>query len=288
MEPKIVLFIENRFREGQEIIINVSESGRNKVSSIGNTTYIKVTPREYHLAVAKLEQLKEEQSLQDEKRKREEKAKNDKFDSEDYEIEEILLKKQAIQKNNRITRQVKNANNMSINEYKRSVTNPEKEKRAIKGVKVFENAKKFIAVGVATLLVAGGIGAGVWEVTKGPEYRETAAERILQVVKDELDADKIYDNSAILGSNRVKEHFIVEKDGKIYQYKADIYTGERPDVEIDELDEETRKAISIAASAQNGNTFDAIKANKYADKIEKGEINLSIDEKVVVHDDEGR
>jgi len=180
---------------------------------------------------------------------------------------------------------INDANDLSTDEFKKRVKTREQDrrKRKIKGPKMFEKTKRFIAVAMIGLT----IGGAAYGISKIPEYKEEAATRILEEVKEELGADSIYDNSTALSSNSARQEFVVKKDGTTYRYCADIQDGEIF-VKEDDLNEETRKAISIAAKAQNGSVFDAIKANKYADKIEKGDINLTIDEKVIINNGKER
>lgn len=147
---------------------------------------------------------------------------------------------------------------------------PESKKRNIKGPKIFDKPKRFIA----TLLLGATLITGGVVASKIPEYKEEQSERILNLVKEELDVDHIYDRSSNTGSNTGVIKVVAEKDGKEYEYFAHTQDGKVIRIDRNELSDEAVEAIQIAANAQNGNVFDAIRADRYADKIEKGEVEL--------------
>lgn len=140
---------------------------------------------------------------------------------------------------------------------------------------------KIVAVGLAGLLTAGVIHTAY---DAAQQYKEDAAVRIVEVVKEELGAEKIYDNSTQISSGSEKIEYIVERTDGTYVYEA--YKGDGIFRERnDGLDEQTREAIAIAAAAQNGNIRDARRANKLADDIENGDVNLVIDKSVKNNDE---
>ena len=185
-----------------------------------------------------------------------------------------------IRHRNRISNQANLANTTTTEEYKNSNKNNQakNKKKTIKKPKMFKKLKKFIPI---ALITTSAVIGGVTYMQKAPEYKENAASRILKTVKEELGADKIYNNSSKLSSNSDKIEFIVEKNGKEYVYSAYIDGSETTIRENTIKNMETINAIEIAGEAQDGNIFDAIIANRFADKIEKGEVNLTVGEKTM-------
>lgn len=186
-----------------------------------------------------------------------------------------------INKEHGISRNINKANTQSKEQYKKDVQQLSKRrenKRNIKGPRLIKKIIRYTLVGVVGALAING---AISAKEKIDIYKEKAAARILETVKEELGADEIYDYSTPTSSSTGKIDIVVKKDGKTYRYLEEIEDLSRPKVVQDDLGEEVVDAVQIAAIAQDGKVFDAIRANKYADKIEKGEINLSIDEKAV-------
>ena len=272
----ILDMIENGYKQGYDIKISVSDGEENNKRTQGNTLYIKVKEDLYTQAITKLAQLKME----------------DKQIEEDNEVMSLVNNRYRSQ-NGKISSNIKQAKQYSTESYLKEVENNERsqrknneknKKREIKGYKKIGKIVKYVVV---ALLVVSAADTAKEHVEKNiEEYKDEAATRILDTVKEELGADAIYDKSTLTSSNSGITEYEVVKDGKSYKFVSELQDGDRTVVRQNELDEQTREAIKIAANAQNGNVFDAMKANKFADKIENGDINLTVNERETKNTDD--
>ena len=272
----ILDMIENGYKQGYDIKISVSDGEENNKRTQGNTLYIKVKEDLYTQAITKLAQLKME----------------DKQIEEDNEVMSLVNNRYRSQ-NGKISSNIKQAKKYSTESYLKEVeknersqrkNNEKNKKREIKGYKKIGKIVKYVVV---ALLVVSAADTAKEHVEKNiEEYKDEAATRILDTVKEELGADAIYDKSTLTSSNSGITEYEVVKDGKSYKFVSELQDGDRTVVRQNELDEQTREAIKIAANAQNGNVFDAMKANKFADKIENGDINLTVNERETKNTDD--
>lgn len=168
----------------------------------------------------------------------------------------------------RITAQINNANVLNSEVYIKRVkkaSQPSKSK-IIKRPK----KKKHIRMSLAAILMAGSTLTGIIVGEEIGSFKNEQAERSLAVLKEEIGADKIYNNSTMLSSNSSKAEYGVIKDGKTYRYLAYNNDGSIKVIENSIGDEELINAISIVTNADGGTIFDAINAKKVADEIEGG------------------
>lgn len=170
------------------------------------------------------------------------------------------------------------------------------DKRTLKGrfknfgnkVKEIANSKVIkILIKVGSVILAGLLLGTAY--TKGKEYvdnyKENAFASSLNTVKEELGADAIYNKSYMTSSISGIVWYEVIKDGKSYEYKAHMQDGEIDYVlRNDGIDVQTRGAIDDVSAAQNGNIWDAKRANKLVEDVKSGEKNLIIDNKDYLED----
>ena len=137
-----------------------------------------------------------------------------------------------------------------------------------------EILKKAVAVVLSGIAVVGAVKGGEYAINEVKDYKDKVATESLQVLKEELNADKIWDDSTELSSSSSEISVsIMGKDGKRYDYEKHSDIDKPSEDEIKNM--EVVEAIRIVAQAQDGNVFRSIAADKLIDRINKGEIDLS-------------
>ena len=173
----------------------------------------------------------------------------------------------------RITSQINSAKSLNNEEYKKKVTqssikseNLRSNSKDIKGPKKLNHIK----MRIAAMLLASSAVVGPIVGNEINEFKNEQAERSLSILKEELGADEIYNNSTMLSSNSSKTEYSVIKNGATYTYLAYNNDGSINVKENSIGDSELINAISIVTNADGGSIFDAINAKRLADEIESG------------------
>ncbi len=172
----------------------------------------------------------------------------------------------------RITSQINSAKSLNNEEYKKKVTKSIKSENLRSNSKDIKGAKKLnhIKMRIAAILLASSALVGPIVGNEINEFKNEQAERSLSILKEELGADKIYNNSTMLSSNSSKIEYSVIKNGATYTYLAYNNDGSINVKENSIGDSELINAISIVTNADGGTIFDAINAKRLADEIESG------------------
>ena len=177
------------------------------------------------------------------------------------------------------------------NANKRQSTNiNKKEDASKKKIKSYnkKRVKKAFTIATSCLLLGIGASEGYHSLK---EYEEKAYTNSLNAVKTAIaestpgipnpDVVTLHNNSTRLGSNHELELYKIKVKGKDYAiYSRDILDLSEPNIKIDTINNpEIIKAIQIVSAAQDGNFFQAWRANGLTEDIESGKLDLEIKNK---------
>lgn len=233
----------------KDVIVQKSDDGRSYRKIINGVYYILTTGEEYEKYAEAAQKVKQErlEIAKTEKERREQLAKERK----NYSVFSYMSEEQ-------------------MDKYLEPFESKEsrKKKNIAKKPKKIRNNKKFKIAGLKILVVAVAVGSTFIAINEMDNYIERVASDSLSQVKEQLNAVEIWDDSSDLSSNSGMEKIKItgkSEDGQIpktYYYTARIDDGEITVREDTINNMEVVKAVRTVANAQNGNIFEAIKAEK--------------------------
>lgn len=208
------------------------------------------------------------------------------------DIEEQLEREEAIRiinearsnkaRSNKVSNSINKARNLSTKDYKKEVLKNErnKNKRTITGPKVFEKAKKFVAVGITVLMLF--LAVKVGGILKN--YKDEAYNDALNAVKSEIAEDlenvgpeeiQMFDNSSKIDESTNKEEYVLKIGDEEFRDKTISGNGSTV-TEFNQIgDSNITDAIRIVANAKNGSWSDAKKARELVEEIKSGKVELN-------------
>lgn len=145
---------------------------------------------------------------------------------------------------------------------------PRKKKNIAAKPKKIRNNKKFKIAGLKVLAVAAAVGSIFVAKNEMNNYKERVALDSLSQIKEQLNAEQIWDNSTSLSSNsgmmqiEITGKSVDGQTPKIYYFTARTDDGDITVREDTINNMEIVNAVRDVANAQNGNIFEAIKAEK--------------------------
>lgn len=233
----------------KDVIIQKSDDGRSYRKIINGVYYILTTGDEYEKYAEAAQKVKQErlEIAKTEKERREQLAKERK----NYSVFSYMSEEQ-------------------MDKYLEPFESKEsrKKKNIAKKPKKIRNNKKFKIAGLKVFAVVAAVGSIFVAKNEMNNYKERVALDSLSQIKEQLNAEQIWDNSTRLSSNSgIMQIEIIGKsvDGqtpKIYYFTARTDDGDIT-VRKDTIKNiEVVNAVRDVANAQNGNIFEAIKAEK--------------------------
>lgn len=261
-------------------VVKLSIDGKNHVEVKNGVLHMYLGEREYDEYMKSAKAEKDRQNEIDRKKELQIQENMKKAIRYNEQTERML---QRVNQNAKgtISNLAKEANTLPTEKYKKRIKEKEKmkTKRKVSGPKIF---KKTIKYTVVTVMIGGLVFGGI----KGAkDYKKEAYNNALNSVKENIalsientspEEINIYDNSSNLNESTYKEEYIVEIGEEKYVYREVTGNGNR-EVERDEIkNSEVNAAIQIVGNAQNGDILEAKRANKLVQKIENGEIDLSM------------